>query len=60
MVTARNLLRSGLSIKEVSEDLGFMNQKNFHREFRDHYDIAPSQFRLKESKRDSDYSDNLN
>lgn len=51
MVCARNLLRGGLSVKEVSEELGFGAQKDFHREFREFYQIAPTEFRSQESER---------
>jgi len=51
MVAARRLLRGGLSIKEVSDQLGFNSQKDFYREFREFYDLAPSDFRSRESDR---------
>ncbi len=51
MVFARNLLRGGMSIKEVSEQLGFAAQKEFHREFREYYSLAPSTFRTQETER---------
>ncbi len=51
MVFARNLLRGGMSIKEVSEQLGFAAQKEFHREFREYYSLAPSTFRTRETER---------
>lgn len=51
MVSARRLLRGGLSLKEVSEQLGFNAQKDFYREFREYYDVAPTEFRSRESGR---------
>lgn len=51
MVAARSLLRGGLSIKEVSDQLGFNSQKDFYREFREYYDLAPTDFRSRESDR---------
>lgn len=51
MVFARNLLRSGLSIKEVSERLSFSAQKEFYREFRQYYEVAPSDFRTQQTER---------
>jgi len=51
MVAARRLLRGGLSIKEVSDQLGFNSQKDFYREFREYYDLAPTDFRSRESDR---------
>ncbi len=51
MVSARNLLRGGLSVKEVSDELGFSAQKEFLREFREFYQVAPTEFRSQESER---------
>jgi AraC-like DNA-binding protein len=51
MVFARSLLRGGMSIKEVSERLGFNAQKEFHREFREYYSLGPAAFRTKETER---------
>ncbi|MFD2256691.1 helix-turn-helix transcriptional regulator [Luteolibacter algae] len=51
MVFARNLLRGGLSIKEVSDRLGFSSQKDFYLDFREYYSIAPSDFQLQETER---------
>ena len=51
MVSARTLLRGGLSIKEVSVQLGFNSQKDFYREFREYYKVAPTDFRSQESER---------
>lgn len=51
MVCARTMLRSGKAIKEVSDSLGFSKQKDFYREFRDCYQISPSEFRAQESER---------
>ncbi|MBC7978987.1 MAG: helix-turn-helix transcriptional regulator [Armatimonadetes bacterium] len=51
MVYARNLLRGGYPIKEVSERLGFGNQKEFNREFREFYAISPSSYRAQETER---------
>ncbi len=51
MVFARNLLRGGLSIKEVSERLGFSAQKEFYREFRECYHIPPTEFRAQQTGR---------
>ncbi|MEP2777356.1 MAG: helix-turn-helix transcriptional regulator [Luteolibacter sp.] len=51
MVFARNLLRGGHSIKQVSEKLGYSAQKEFYREFMQYYKVAPSEFRSRESER---------
>ena len=51
MVYARNLLRSGLSIKEVSERLGFSGQKDFYLEFKTIYGLSPSSYLSRESDR---------
>ena len=51
MVFARNLLRSGIPIKKVSEKLGFSAQKEFYREFKDYYNTSPSDFRTQETER---------
>ncbi len=51
MVYARNLLRSGLSIKEVSERLGFSGQKDFYSEFKEYYGLPPSGYLSRESNR---------
>lgn len=51
MVYARNLLRSGLSIKEVSERLGFGGQKDLYLEFKEYYGLPPSSFLAQETKR---------
>ena len=51
MVYARNLLRSGMPIKEASERLGFRTQKDFSRDFRKCYNISPSEFRNQETGR---------
>lgn len=50
MVYARTLLRGGMSIRETSEILGFSAQKEFHREFRNHYEMAPSHFRAQHTE----------
>ena len=51
MVFARNLLRSGLPIKDVSSRLGFTSQKDFAREFQEHYQMPPTAFRSREQQR---------
>ena len=51
MVSARKLLRSGLTIKESSKQLCFAAQKDFYREFREYYGIAPTDFLKQESDR---------
>lgn len=49
MVTARKLLRSGTSIKEVAIDLGFTNAKMLSRDFLEYYGVRPTEFQKKES-----------
>jgi AraC-like DNA-binding protein len=51
MVFARNLLRGGLTIKEASDKLGFAAQKEFHREFKEYYSVAPTDYRAQNTKR---------
>lgn len=51
MVYARNLLRGGLPLKDVSERLGFICTKDFCREFRRCYGLSPSTFRSSETMR---------
>lgn len=51
MVYARNLLRGGVSIKEASDQLGFAAQKEFHREFRAVYTVAPTDYRAQHTER---------
>ena len=51
MVYARNLLRGGRAIKEVSEELGFGAQKLFCREFKEYYSVSPTTFRKLETER---------
>ncbi len=51
MVSARILLRGGLTVKEASTQLGFNAQKDFYREFREYYEIAPSDFIAQETER---------
>lgn len=48
MVAARNLLRQGSPIKEVSIDLGFTNSKMFSRDFQTFYGVKPTDFQRKE------------
>lgn len=48
MVVARNLLREGTPIKEVSTQLGFANYKNLNREFLAFYNVTPSDYQRRE------------
>ncbi|MGC4017097.1 MAG: helix-turn-helix transcriptional regulator [Luteolibacter sp.] len=48
MVAARNLLREGHSVKEVSIDLGFASPKIFAREFQAFYEVSPTDFQRKD------------
>lgn len=43
MEKAMELLRRGLSVKEVSERVGYMSEKHFSKTFRKHFDRLPSQ-----------------
>ncbi len=54
MVLARNLLRTSLSIKEISERLSFGGQKDFLREFREYYGVTPSDYRMQVAERSMD------
>ena len=49
MVAARQLLRYGSPIKEVSADLGFSTSKVFSRDFMSFYGVSPTDFQRKES-----------
>jgi AraC-like DNA-binding protein len=49
MVAARQLLRHGSPIKEVSADLGFSTSKVFSRDFMSFYGVSPTDFQRKES-----------
>ena len=51
MVAARYLLREGGSIKGVAFDLGFAHPKDFTREFRGCYGLAPSAYLERETER---------
>lgn len=51
MVYARNLLRSGLSIKEASDKLGFNAQKDLYLEFKEYYGLSPSSYLTQENDR---------
>ena len=57
MVRARCLLKTSLSIREISEQLGFNDQKDFSREFRQFYQIAPSEYKARETIRTIDLLD---
>ncbi len=57
MVLARSMLRTSTTIKEVSKQLGFNDQKDFYREFRAFYEIAPSEFKARETNRVVDHLD---
>jgi AraC family transcriptional regulator of adaptative response / DNA-3-methyladenine glycosylase II len=48
MVAARQLLRHGSPIKEVSIDLGFSTSKMFSRDFIEFYGVRPTDFQRKE------------
>jgi len=47
MVAARSMLREGTPIKEVSNKLGFSNQKIFSREFQIFHEVTPTGYQLK-------------
>lgn len=49
MVAARQLLRHGSPIKEVSADLGFSTSKVFSRDFMSFHGVSPTEFQRKES-----------
>lgn len=48
MVVARNLLRHGSPIKEVSIDLGFSSAKMFSRDFMSFHGVRPTDFQRRE------------
>lgn len=47
MVAARSMLREGTPIKEVSNKLGFSNQKIFSREFQIFHQVTPTAYQQK-------------
>lgn len=45
------LKNSNYSIREISDTLGFCNEKYFSTQFKKHYDISPKQYQLKHNKK---------
>ncbi len=50
LIAARRLIESGLSMDQVSEQVGFQDYSSFFRAFKQEYGVSPRQFRTMQTK----------